>query len=186
MPTRSQLHLSLAQETAVISKWPSNAPEFKPYCCMLAQSWLSLQPMDCGQTHCSVHGIFRQVYWSGLPFPSPPDLPDPGIELTFPASPALAGRLFTTEPPGKLILLSFKSMSYPEGNLWKYHIWVCHPHYPLHLIQVFPLLSTMDPFSYPFLLLQWSPLLFLSLTVLWKYSFTKTCPISRGIFLISY
>ena len=39
----------------------------------------------------------RQEYWSGLPFPSPGDLPDPGIE---PASPALAG-FFTTEPPGK-------------------------------------------------------------------------------------
>ena len=39
-----------------------------------------------------------QEYWSGLPFPSPGDLPDPGIE---PASPAFAGRFFTTEPPGK-------------------------------------------------------------------------------------
>ena len=40
----------------------------------------------------------RQEYCSGLPFPSPGDLPDPGIK---PASPALAGRFFTTEPPGK-------------------------------------------------------------------------------------
>ena len=40
----------------------------------------------------------RQNYWSGLPFASPGDLPDPGIEH---ASPALAGRFFTTEPPGK-------------------------------------------------------------------------------------
>ena len=40
----------------------------------------------------------RQEYWSGLPFPSPGALPDPGIE---PASPALAGRFFTTELPGK-------------------------------------------------------------------------------------
>ena len=40
----------------------------------------------------------RREYWSGLPFPPPWDLPDPGIE---PASPALAGRFFTTEPPGK-------------------------------------------------------------------------------------
>ena len=42
--------------------------------------------------------FFRQEYWSGLPFPSPGDLPDPGIEQT---SPALAGRFFTTEPLGK-------------------------------------------------------------------------------------
>ena len=40
----------------------------------------------------------RQEYWSGLSFPSPGDLPDSGIE---PRSPALAGRFFTTEPPGK-------------------------------------------------------------------------------------
>ena len=43
----------------------------------------------------------RQEYWSGLPFPSPGDLPDPRIELTSPVSPALAGGLFTTEQPGK-------------------------------------------------------------------------------------
>ena len=40
----------------------------------------------------------RQEYWSGLPFPSPGDLPDLGIK---PESPVLAGRFFTTEPPGK-------------------------------------------------------------------------------------
>ena len=42
--------------------------------------------------------FFRQEYWSGLPFPPLGDLPDPGTKL---ASPALAGRFFTTEPPGK-------------------------------------------------------------------------------------
>ena len=45
-------------------------------------------------------GFSRQEYWSGLPFPSAGDLPDPGIE---PRSPALAGTPFTTEPPGKPI-----------------------------------------------------------------------------------
>ena len=43
--------------------------------------------------------LYRQEYWSRLPFPTPGDLPDPRIELV---SPALAGRFFTTEPPGKL------------------------------------------------------------------------------------
>ena len=42
-------------------------------------------------------GFSRQEYWSGLPFPSPGDCPDPGVK---PASPALAGGFFTT-PPGK-------------------------------------------------------------------------------------
>ena len=46
-------------------------------------------------------GFSRQEYWSGLPFPPPGDLPDLGIEPSSPASPALAGRFFTTEPPGK-------------------------------------------------------------------------------------
>ena len=45
-------------------------------------------------------GFPRQGYQSGLPFPSPGDLPDPGIE---PMSPALAGGFFTTEPPRKPI-----------------------------------------------------------------------------------
>ena len=43
-------------------------------------------------------GFSRQEYWSGLPFPPPGDLPNPGIK---PGSPALAGRFFTTEPPAK-------------------------------------------------------------------------------------
>ena len=43
-------------------------------------------------------GFPRQEYWSGVPFPSPRDLLNPGIE---PASLALAGRFFTAEPPGK-------------------------------------------------------------------------------------
>ena len=46
-------------------------------------------------------GFPRQEYWSGLPFPSPGDLPDPGIEST---SHALAGGFFTTEPPGNPIV----------------------------------------------------------------------------------
>ena len=42
-------------------------------------------------------GFSWQEYWSGLPFPPPGNLPDPGIEA---ASPALAGRFFTTASPG--------------------------------------------------------------------------------------
>ena len=43
-------------------------------------------------------GFPKQEHWSGLPFPSPRDLPDPVIK---PVSPALAGRFFITEPPEK-------------------------------------------------------------------------------------
>ena len=50
-------------------------------------------------------GFPRQEYWSGVPFPTPGDLPDPGIEL---ASPILAGRFFTAELfRGLLSLYSF-------------------------------------------------------------------------------
>ena len=43
-------------------------------------------------------GFPRQEYWSGLPFSSPGDLPDPGIETGYPA---LQGDSLPTEPPGK-------------------------------------------------------------------------------------
>ena len=43
-------------------------------------------------------GFSRQEYWSGLPFPSPGDLPDPEIE---PRSPTLQADALTSEPPGK-------------------------------------------------------------------------------------
>ena len=43
----------------------------------------------------------RQEYWSGLLFPHPRDLLNPGIKLTSPAHPVLADGFFTTKPPGK-------------------------------------------------------------------------------------
>ena len=46
----------------------------------------------------------KQEHWSVLPFSSPGDFPDPGIKAT---SPALAGRFFTTEPPGKSYIYMF-------------------------------------------------------------------------------
>ena len=49
------------------------------------------------QTPLSI-GLPSQEYWSGLPFPSSRDLPDPGLQPMFPA---LLGRFFTTKPPGK-------------------------------------------------------------------------------------
>ena len=59
--------------------------------------------MDCSLPGSSIHGIahsknFRQDYWSGLPFPSPGDLPNPGIK---PWSPALQADSLLTEPSGK-------------------------------------------------------------------------------------
>ena len=52
-------------------------------------------------------GFPRQEYWSGLPFPSPGDHPNPGIE---PVSPVLTSGFFTTGPPEKPILLCYLTM----------------------------------------------------------------------------
>ena len=46
-------------------------------------------------------GFSRQEHWSGLPFPPPGDLPEPGIEPMSLVPPALAAGFLTTEPPGK-------------------------------------------------------------------------------------
>ena len=67
---------------------------------LVTQLCLTLcDPMDCVAHQAPLSmGFSRQDYWSRLPFPPPGALPDPGIESM---SAALAGRFFTTEPPGK-------------------------------------------------------------------------------------
>ena len=71
-------------------------------CCMHAHLCPTLcNPTDCNPQAPLFMGFCRQEYWSGLPFPTPGDLPDPGIK---PESPVFAGRFFTTEPPGKPIV----------------------------------------------------------------------------------
>ena len=55
---------------------------------------LALQALLC-------MGFPRQEYWSGLPFPSPMDLPDPGIKPMSPVSPAFQANSLSTEPSGK-------------------------------------------------------------------------------------
>ena len=64
----------------------------------VAQLCLTLcDPVDCSPPGSSVHGFSRQECWSGLPFPSPGGLPDPGIESR---SPALQAGSLPTESPG--------------------------------------------------------------------------------------
>ena len=71
-------------------------------CAQCPQSYLTLgDPMDCSPSGSSVHGLFRQEYWSGWPCPAPGDLPNPGIEPTSSCISCIAGRLFTAEPLGK-------------------------------------------------------------------------------------
>ena len=92
---------------------------------MHAQSYPALfDPMDCTLPDSSAHGISKQEYWGGLSFPSPGDLPDPGIKPVSPVSPTLAGRFFTTAPgkpqpllnlPGMNVKLASYSTPAPQG-----------------------------------------------------------------------
>ena len=71
--------------------------------CKLELSCVQLLAVSCAVAHQGPVSMefSRQEYWSGLPFPPAGDLTDPGLEPVSPASPGLAGRFFTTEPPGK-------------------------------------------------------------------------------------
>ena len=64
----------------------------------LSRVQLSASPWTAAHRASLSMGFPRQEYWSGLPFASPGNLPNAGIK---PLSPALAGRFFTAEPPGK-------------------------------------------------------------------------------------
>ena len=63
-------------------------------------------------------GFSRQEYWSGWPFPSPGDLPDPGTEPVCLASPAPTGGLFTTATSGKpdFRILKRVAISFSRGS----------------------------------------------------------------------
>ena len=65
---------------------------------LLSCVWLFVTPWNVARQAPFSMGFSRQEYRGGLLFPSPEDLPNPGIEFV---SPALAGKFFTTEPPGK-------------------------------------------------------------------------------------
>ena len=64
----------------------------------LSRVQLSVAPWTVAHQAPPSMGFSRQEYWSGLPLPSPADLPDPGIE---PRSPAPQADALASEPPGK-------------------------------------------------------------------------------------
>ena len=92
-PSHPPSHLSRWSQSSELSSLRYRAAS----CCCCLATW-SFPTMDCSPPGSSVRGISHEEYWSGLPFPSPGYLPNPGIELL---SPALAGEFFNTEPPGK-------------------------------------------------------------------------------------
>ena len=66
------------------------------YAKSLSRVWLFAPPWTVAHEAPLTMGFPRQIYWSGLPFPSPGDLPDPGIEPMSLMFPAFSGRFFTT------------------------------------------------------------------------------------------
>ena len=90
MITRFTDEVTKVQEMLVRVEWVCVCTKSCPTLC---------DPMDIARQAPLSVGFSRQEYWSGLPFPSPGDLPNPGIEPVSPASPALAGGFFTTGPP---------------------------------------------------------------------------------------
>ena len=104
----------------------------------VTQSCLTLcDPMDCSLPGL---GFSRQEYWSGLPFPSPGDLPDPGIE---PGSPALGADALTSEPPGKPMSNLFSKYLYGAYLYWKKNSLLCiwNPNvtgHPIFLNKIWP------------------------------------------------
>ena len=65
---------------------------------LVAQWSLFVTPWTVAHQALLSMGFSRQEYWGGLSFPSPEDLPNPGIK---PRSPALQADSFPAEPPGK-------------------------------------------------------------------------------------
>ena len=85
---RHQLYVHLSQQTKLLNCFV--------YCCVCARSVTRSHPtlsnpMDCSMPCSLSMGFSRQEYWSGLPFPHPGHLPNPGIKSM---SLALAGRFF--------------------------------------------------------------------------------------------
>ena len=107
---RESWHLQWGSENG-----PTPERQFEPFLgiCIFSSGWTKKQkvkmlfaqscPTACDSMDHSLPGssirFSRQEYWSGLPFPSPGDLPDPGIK---PGSPALQADSVPSEQPGKL------------------------------------------------------------------------------------
>ena len=72
--------------------------------------------MDCSPPGSSVHGFPRQEYWSGVPSPTPGDLPNPETESVSLASPELTGGFFIAVPPGSGPYLTPTDVLFLQSN----------------------------------------------------------------------
>ena len=81
------------------------------HACSVAQLCPTIcDPVDCSRRAPLSMRFPRQEHWSGLPFPSPGDLSNPGME------PELAGGFFITEPPGKPPIAIRVYVLVPDNN----------------------------------------------------------------------
>ena len=130
----------------------------------LSRVWLFATPWTVAYQAPPSMGFSRQECWSVLPFPSPGDLPDPGIE---PGSPTLQADALLSEPPGKqstfkvkpcpqdIFCLSGVFFFSPTPNNWKQSAWTVSNHYhtqvlwrePGSILQGLPSLSILITFD---------------------------------------
>ena len=99
---------------------------------MFSHVWLFATSRTVASQTLLSMGFSRQEYWSGLPCPSPGDLPNSGIELTSLVSSALAGSFFTIgttwkaqdswSPDSNLVLLGFNWVSTPGLTYFVFHL----------------------------------------------------------------
>ena len=87
-----------AMEILCFSSYINLALEWKSKCYLLSRVWLFVTPWTVASQVPLSTGFSWQELWSGLPFPSPRDLPNPGMK---PRSPALQADSLLSEPPGK-------------------------------------------------------------------------------------
>ena len=76
-------------------------------------------PMDSSHPGSSVHGISQAEHWCGLPFPTPGDIPNPGIELVSLVSPALQMDSLLWSHQGSPIMLEGEFRKSSSGLFWK-------------------------------------------------------------------
>ena len=100
MHTMLRIHLVQSPCSITVSHFYASKFRWKSHLLKITKVKVSvaqLCPTLCNPALLSME-FSREEYWSGLPFPSPGDLPDPGIE---PRSPALQADSLLSEPPGK-------------------------------------------------------------------------------------
>ena len=111
------------------------------FLCMLSRSVVSdsSRPHRLQSHQDSLSTDFsRQEFWSGLPFLSPGDLPDPRVKSVCPEPPVLADVFFTTAPPGKLnptywcsVFIFVLFPIFPSFFSLTFSLLFCHPFFPL-------------------------------------------------------